>query len=57
MLAAFLGGGFGLGEFFGKTAAIALSLDRGYWGDLMGVLGGWLGSVLWLFIVIGTLTS
>jgi hypothetical protein len=53
LLAAFLGAGYGLGGFLGKTLAFLCALDRSYWGDLGGVIGGWLGGVLWLGTILG----
>jgi hypothetical protein len=57
-LAAFIGGGYGMGEFLGKAAALIMALDeRDYWSDLSAVVGGCLGVVLCLFVILGTVSA
>jgi hypothetical protein len=57
LLAAFVGGAYGLGEFFGKSVAFMGGLDRGYWSDFGAVAGGAVGGGFWIGWLVGMVIS
>ena len=51
------GGGFGVGTFLGKAAAFLGERDRGYWGDIGGIIGGTRGLGFFIGFTIVTLSA